>query len=96
MIGFLLYAIFSYQKRYVESGILRAVGLSKSAMIRSIAWELGLLIIFGVGFGFIAGLVTSYMYIPYMQFVSNLSDIVPPYLVIIAWQKIYRLLVYLQ
>lgn len=91
MIGFLLYAIFSYQKRYVELGILRAVGLSQSSMIVSIAWELSLLIFFGLFFGAIAGLVSSFMYIPYMQFVSSLSGIVPPYLVIIAWVEIAQI-----
>ena len=91
MIGFLLYTIFSYQKRYVELGILRAVGLSQASMISSIAWELGLLILFGLVFGVFTGLITSVMYIPFMQFVSNLSGIVPPYLVVIAWMEIAQI-----
>jgi len=92
MIGFLLYTIFSYQKRYVELGILRAVGLPQSSMIFSIAWELGLLIAFGLSLGLLSGLLTSFMYIPYMQFVSNLSGVVPPYLVIIAWNEIAQII----
>lgn len=92
MIGFLLYTIFSYQRRYVELGILRAIGLSQGAMIVSVAWELGLLIIMGLLLGFGIGLAVSLLYIPYMQFVSNLTGIVPPYLVMIAWAEIGQII----
>ena len=88
MIGFLLYTIFSYQRRYVELGILRAIGLSQSSMMRSVAWELGLLILMGLSLGFGIGLFVSVLYIPYMQFVSNLTGITPPYVVWIAWAEI--------
>lgn len=91
MIGFLLYTIFSYQRRYVELGTLRAIGLSQPAMMLSIAWELGLLIVVGLSFGVLVGIIVSVMYIPYMQFVSNLSGIVPPYLVTIAWSEIAQI-----
>jgi len=92
MIGFLLYTIFSYQQRYVELGILRAIGLSQSAMIVSVAWELGLLILTGLIFGLGIGLAVSFLYIPYMQFVSNLAGITPPYLVMIAWTEIIQIM----
>lgn len=91
MLGFVLYTLFSYQKRYVELGILRAIGLSQPAMIVSIAWELGLLIAVGLVFGVLVGLASSIMYIPYMQFVSNLEGILPPYLVEIAWGQIAQI-----
>ena len=88
MIGFLLYTIFSYQRRYVELGILRAIGLSQSSMIVSVAWELGLLIIMGLALGLGIGLLVSVLYIPYMQFVSSLEGVVPPYVVTMAWSEI--------
>lgn len=92
MIGFLLYSIFSYQKRYVELGILRAMGLSQGSMMVAIAWELGLLILMGLSIGVSIGLAVSAMYIPYMQFVSDLSGVVPPYLVVIAWSEIAQIM----
>lgn len=92
MIGFLLYTVFSYQRRYVELGILRAIGLSQPAMIVSVAWELGLLIFMGLSVGLAIGLIVSAMYIPYMQFVSNISGITPPYLVMIAWTDIAQII----
>ncbi len=92
MMGFLLYTIFSYKRRYVELGILRAIGLSQTSMIISVAWELGLLIIMGLVIGFGIGLAVSWLYIPYMQFVSNLEGIVPPYQVMIAWSEITQII----
>ena len=91
MIGFLLYTIFSYQRRYVELGILRAIGLSQSSMILSVAWELGLLIIMGLALGLGIGLLVSLLYIPYMQFVSSLEGVVPPYVVTMAWTEIAQI-----
>jgi putative ABC transport system permease protein len=92
MIGFLLYTIFSYRRRYVELGILRAIGLSQTSMIVSVAWELGLLIIMGLTLGFGIGLVVSALYIPYMQFVSSFEGVVPPYLVTMAWVEIAQII----
>lgn len=91
MIGFLLYTLFSYQRRYVELGILRAIGLSQSSMMISVAWELGLLILIGLSLGVTIGLFVSVLYIPYMQFVSNIAGIVPPYVVMIAWAEIAQI-----
>lgn len=92
MIGFLLYTLFSYQRRYVELGILRAIGLSQTSMMISVAWELGLLILIGLLLGVSIGLFVSVLYIPYMQFVSNIAGIVPPYVVMIAWTEIGQII----
>ncbi len=91
MVGFLLYTVFSYRRRYVELGILRAIGLSQSSMILSVAWELGLLIVIGLALGLGIGLLVSALYIPYMQFVSSLEGTVPPYLVTMAWNEIAQI-----
>ncbi len=92
MFGFLLYTVFSYKKRYVELGILRALGLSQTGMIISVAWELALLIIIGLTLGLGIGLAVSYLYIPYMQFVSNVAGITPPYLIMISWDEISQIM----
>lgn len=91
MIGFLLYTVFSYRRRYVELGILRAIGLSQSSMVISVAWELGLLILIGLALGVGIGLLVSVLYIPYMQFVSNLEGVTPPYVVSMAWSEIAQI-----
>ena len=91
MIGFLLYTVFSYRRRYVELGILRAIGLSQRSMILSVAWELGLLIVMGLAIGLGIGVLVSALYIPYMQFVSSLEATAPPYLVTMAWREIAQI-----
>lgn len=91
MIGFLLYTVFSYRRRYVELGILRAIGLSQRSMILSVAWELGLLIVMGLAIGLGIGVLVSVLYIPYMQFVSSLEGTVPPYVVTMAWSEIAQI-----
>ncbi len=91
MIGFLLYTVFSYRRRYVELGILRAIGLSQRSMILSVAWELGLLIVMGLAIGFGIGLLVSVLYIPFMQFVSSLEGTAPPYVVTMAWTEIAQI-----
>ena len=91
MIGFLLYTVFSYRRRYVELGILRAIGLSQASMMLSVAWELGLLIVMGLALGVGIGLVVSVLYIPYMQFVSSLEGVVPPYVITMAWTEIAQI-----
>ena len=91
MIGFLLYTVFSYRRRYVELGILRAIGLSQASMMLSVAWELGLLIVMGLALGVGIGLVVSVLYIPYMQFVSSLKGVVPPYVITMAWTEIAQI-----
>ena len=91
MIGFLLYTVFSYRRRYVELGILRAIGLSQRSMILSVAWELGLLIVMGLAIGLGIGVLVSVLYIPFMQFVSSLEGTVPPYVVTMAWNEIAQI-----
>ena len=60
-------------------------------MIVSVAWELGLLIIIGLALGLGIGLLVSLLYIPYMQFVSSLEGVVPPYVVTMAWTEIAQI-----
>ena len=91
MIGFLLYTVFSYRRRYVELGILRAIGLPQGSMMLSVAWELALLIIMGLALGIGIGLAVSILYIPYMQFVSSLEGTVPPYTVTMAWTELAQI-----
>ena len=60
-------------------------------MMLSVAWELGLLIVMGLALGVGIGLVVSILYIPYMQFVSSLEGVVPPYVITMAWSEIAQI-----
>lgn len=88
VIGFFLYTLFSFRRRSVEMGILRAVGLSRVEMSVMVAWELFLLIISGLLIGTLLGVGVSQQFIPFLQVSANIHEVAPPYLVEIAWDAI--------
>ena len=49
VLGFFLYALFSFRRRFIEMGVLRAVGLSAGQMTVFLASELAFLIVVGAG-----------------------------------------------
>ncbi|MGB1251168.1 MAG: ABC transporter permease [Candidatus Promineifilaceae bacterium] len=83
--GLFLYALFSYRRRVVELGVLRAVGLSTRRMAALIAWELALLILSGVILGTTLGVGVSRVYVPFLQIGATSAEQIPPYVVEIAW-----------
>lgn len=91
VLGFLLYALFSFRKRFIELGTLRAIGLSPGQMTTFLAWELIFLILLGLGAGTGLGAVMSQVYIPYLQVGTDPTALTPPFLVQIAWPAIMRI-----
>jgi putative ABC transport system permease protein len=91
VLGFLLYALFSFRRRFIELGILRAIGLSSRQMTTFLAWELAFLILLGVGVGTGLGAWVSDMFIPYLQVGTGPSARIPPFVVQIAWPSIFRI-----
>ena len=91
VLGFLLYALFSFQRRFIELGTLRAIGLSPGQMTAFLAWELLFLILLGIIVGTLLGILISQIFIPYLQVGDSITDLVPPFLVMIAWPAITRI-----
>jgi putative ABC transport system permease protein len=91
VLGFLLYALFSFRRRFIELGILRAIGLSSRQMTAFLAWELAFLILIGVGAGTGLGAWVSELFIPYLQVGTGPSAHIPPFVVEIAWPAIFRI-----
>ncbi|MCL5994451.1 MAG: ABC transporter permease [Chloroflexi bacterium] len=91
VLGFFLYAIFSFRRRLIELGVLRAIGLSAPQMAAFLGWELVLLLGTGVGAGTLLGVAASRLYIPYMQVGVTPEATIVPFAVIIAWPEIYRI-----
>ncbi len=91
VIGFLLYALFSFRRRFIEFGVLRAVGLSSGQMSAFLAWELALLILMGGLLGTLLGGGLSLLFIPYLQIGADEVSQIPPYVVEIAWSAILRI-----
>jgi putative ABC transport system permease protein len=91
VLGFLLYALFSFRRRFIELGILRAVGLSSSQMTAFLTWELAFLILIGSAAGTALGGWVSKLFIPYLQVGAEAATRVPPYVVEIAWPAVFRI-----
>jgi putative ABC transport system permease protein len=93
VLGFLLYALFSFRRRFIELGILRAVGLSSAQMTAFLAWELAFLILVGLVAGTGLGAWVSNLFVPYLQIGTGPAAQTPPFVVQIAWDAILRIYV---
>jgi putative ABC transport system permease protein len=93
VIGFLVYAVVSFQRRFIELGMLRAIGLSTRQMAAYLAGELAALILTGVTLGAALGIWASTLFIPYFQVGSDKTALVPPFVVQVAWQQLGLILV---
>jgi putative ABC transport system permease protein len=89
--GFLLYALFSFRRRFIELGVLRASGLSSTQMTSFLAWELIFLIVIGGGAGTALGAFVSNLFIPFLQIGAEDASRIPPYIVEIAWPAIFQI-----
>jgi putative ABC transport system permease protein len=88
VLGFFLYSFFSFRRRFVELGVLRAIGLSSLQMTRFLAWELLFLIFTGITAGTGLGIAVSNLFIPYLQVGDGLMAQYPPFLVEISWEPL--------
>jgi len=93
--GLLLYALFSFRRRFIELGILRAIGLSAGQMTALLASELAFLILAVLIAGTALGVWISELFIPYLQVGNTPAARIPPYLVTIGWSTIARIYVLL-
>jgi putative ABC transport system permease protein len=67
VLGLFLYYAFSFRRRFVEFGVLRALGFNQWQMALSLAWELAVLFLAGVGAGSALGFGASALYLPLLQ-----------------------------
>ncbi|MDF1515960.1 MAG: ABC transporter permease, partial [Anaerolineae bacterium] len=90
VLGFMLYAFFSFRRRFIELGVLRAVGLSARQMTSFLGWELVFLMSVGLAAGTGLGIMVSNMFIPYLQ-VGTASSQIPPFVVQISWPAVFQI-----
>ncbi len=90
-LGFLIYALFSFRRRSIELGVLRAAGLSSRHLASYVAWELAFLLIIGSAAGTGLGIWASHTFVPYMQLGTGTMASVPPFAVEIAWGDLFRI-----
>lgn len=85
VLGFLVYAVISFRQRFVELGMLRAIGLSTGQMAAYLAGEQAALIAAGMGLGTAIGVAAARLFIPFLQVGDGQ---VPPFVVHVAWDQI--------
>jgi putative ABC transport system permease protein len=87
-LGFLFYSLLSFQRRFVELGTLRAIGLSTGQLSALLGWEQALLIGVGMLGGTLIGVSASLLFIPFLQVRGGQHPQTPPFVVQIAWGQI--------
>ena len=93
VVGFLLHALFSFQERFVQLGVLRALGLTIRQMGFYLALEQLLLILTGLCTGTGIAVLTAYLFIPRLPTGFAGGDLgrrlgALPAVVEIAWQPL--------
>ncbi|PKO23982.1 MAG: ABC transporter permease [Chloroflexi bacterium HGW-Chloroflexi-1] len=91
VLGFLLYAVFSFRQRFIELGVLRAIGLSVGQMAAFLAGEQLALIVTGAAAGAGLGVWVSRLFIPFLQVRGGPHPHTPPFVVQVAWADILRI-----
>ena len=93
VLGFLLYALFSFRRRFIEMGMLRAIGLSIQQMTSLLAAELAFLVLLGIGVGTALGVFASRLFVPFLQIGASAQSQYPPFQIQIAWLSIVQIYV---
>ncbi len=75
-IGFVLYSYASMRRRFIQLGILQAIGLSVRQMVGYLASEQLILMSFAIAGGALVGLAASSIFVPFLQ--SEVNP-VPPF-----------------
>jgi putative ABC transport system permease protein len=91
VLGFLLYALFSFRRRFIEMGMLRAIGLTVKQMTMFLAAELASLLLLGIGAGTLVGVFASKLFVPFLQIGSTSQANYPPFQIQIAWLSIFQI-----
>jgi putative ABC transport system permease protein len=81
-LGFLIYWILSIQRRVLQFGIFRAMGLSMKKVIGMIICEQVLISGTAILMGIIIGGITSDLFIPILQIAASAAEQVPPFKII--------------
>ncbi|MHB1294345.1 MAG: ABC transporter permease [Anaerolineae bacterium] len=93
VLGFLLHSFIAFRRRFIEFGVLRAIGLSVGQMIGFLGVEQLLLIATGITGGTGIGIWISRLFIPFLQVGTDANVNVPPFAVLIAWDDIVKIYV---
>jgi putative ABC transport system permease protein len=86
-IGFVLYSYAALRRRFIELGILQAIGLSLRQLVGYLVTEQLLLMGLAITGGVVVGLMTSYLFVPFLRTSASQGSPVPPFQVFIGWKE---------
>jgi putative ABC transport system permease protein len=86
-IGFVLYSYASLRRRFIQLGILQAIGLSVKQSVGYLVSEQLLLMGIAISSGAAIGLLTCYIFVPFLQVGAAPGVQVPPFKVLIGWAE---------
>jgi putative ABC transport system permease protein len=88
--GFLLFSLISFQKRKIQLGVLRAIGLSYKQISSTLVLEQAMIVIVGIIIGTGITVLTSHLFIPVLPVGVGTRVAVLPIIVEIDWMDIFR------
>lgn len=90
MLSLMIYSFTSFQQRYIQFGILHAVGLSKGQLETVFVLEQGFLILLGILVGTGLGFVGCSLFLPFFQVSTTQVQPLPPLQVEIALHDMWK------
>jgi putative ABC transport system permease protein len=88
VIGYILYTFISLQKRLLQFGVLRAIGLSLQQLAGILSleqlWSAGI----GLIIGTLEGLLISWLFVPYLRTATAMTRKIPPFQVVVSGMDI--------
>lgn len=85
LVGVFLYTLFSFRERFIQLGVLRAIGLSVYQMRTGLAAELAFLVLCGTLIGTGAGVLAVHLFVPYLPVSSGAGVDTLPNISQVAW-----------
>jgi putative ABC transport system permease protein len=88
LVGVFLYAVFSYRERFIQLGVMRAIGMSEKQMRMGLAAELIFLVLCGTLIGTGTGVLAVNLFVPYLPVNSGAGVDTLPNISQIAWNAL--------
>ncbi len=90
MLGLMIYAFISLRQWTIQFGVLRAIGLTANQLVSLVVLEQLAIVLLGIISGAGFGIWMSYLFLPFLQVSYAELLPVPPLLVQIAWDGVWR------
>ncbi|RIK40213.1 MAG: hypothetical protein DCC55_15725 [Chloroflexi bacterium] len=93
MLTLVIYAVLSYRQRFIQLGILRAIGLARGQLALWLGSEQIVVTSLAILAGVYLGLLASHLFIPFLQIGYSETELAPPFIVTIAWDDVIMIVV---